>query len=276
MRHRLLAGFARHRFVSLARELARFDRLLGSVLLVLSLACPAHAETVDMAVQSDEPAAYRDRIDEALREFAVQNYEEARSLFLQAHALLPTARTFRALGLCEYELRNYGESVKDLDSALASKVKPLAGALRADTERMVARARSFVGRVEVELRPGGATLMVDGVKVDGSEPLWLAMGEHTLEASAASFVSEKRKLSVKGGEDKKLSIILAHDESASADVDASTQKPSSAKRWYKSPWLWASLGVVVAGAGATTAVLLTRDSGTNHDGGSTKTTVPVP
>lgn len=219
----------------------------------------ARAEAVDMAVQSDEPAAYRDRIDEALREFSVQNYEEARSLFLQAHALAPSARTLRALGLCEYELRNYGESVKYLEGALASNVKPLRDALRSDTERMITRARGFVARVEVELRPASATLMVDGVKVDPKEPLWLAMGERTLEVSAAGFISEKRRLNVKGGEDKKLSIILAAADKDSADKGAGATKQSSEKRWYKSPWLWASLGVVVVGAGAATAIVLTRD-----------------
>jgi tetratricopeptide (TPR) repeat protein len=269
--------------ISLARGPERFDKplrlwLLIGILLVLSTAPVARAENVDMAVQSDEPAAYRDRIDEGLREFSVQNYEEARSLFLQAHALMPNARTLRALGLCEYELRNYGESVKYLDGALASDVKPLRDTLRSDTERMVARARNFVGHVEVELRPAAAQLTVDGVKVDAREPLWLAMGEHVLEVSAPSFASEKRKLSVKGGEEKKLSIILARN--SDADANAANAAPGAAKRdserrWYKSPWLWASLGVVVVGAGAATAVVLTKDKGSSHDGGSTGKILPT-
>jgi tetratricopeptide (TPR) repeat protein len=274
MRHRL-PDFARAQSVLRPSFKQHCLGLLGCLLLALSGVAGARAESVDMAVQSDEPAAYRDRIDEALREFSVQNYEEARSLFLQAHALMPSARTLRALGLCEYELRNYGESVKYLEGALASDVKPLSGALRDETERMIARARNFVGKVEVELRPASAQLLVDGVKVDAREPLWLAMGERTLEVSASGFVSEKRKLNVKGGEDKKLSIILAADDTTSADDGTRSEKPASGKRWYKSPWLWVSLGVVVVGAGVATAVVLTRDKDPQQDKGTTGITLPT-
>jgi len=244
--------------------------------LLISLGVPpeARAETVDMAVQSDEPAEYRARIDDALREFSVQNYEEARSLFLQAHAIMPNARTLRALGLCEFELRNYAESIRYLEGALASKVKPLTPALRKEGEHMITRARNFVGRVELEMRPERAQLLVDGVKVDGREALWLPMGEHTLEVSAPGFVSEKRKLNVKGGEDKRMSVILAASEQGGSETDSGSGK-SSEKRWYKSPWLWGSLGVIVAGAGAATAIVLTRDNGSNPDRGSTGTLLPT-
>jgi hypothetical protein len=251
---------------------------LGVLIGLLMVSGPlwqVRADTVDMAVavRSDEPAEYRARIDEALREFSVQNYEEARSLFLQAHALMPGARTLRALGLCEYELRNYGETIKYLEGALASKVKPLTPALRSETEQMIARARNFVGRVAIEMRPERAQLMVDGVKVDGREPLWLAMGEHTLEVSAPSFVSEKRKLSVKGGEDKKMSVILAP---ADGERRADTEPGKPQKRWYKSPWLWGTLGVVALGAGAaTTAIVLTRDKEPHTNGGTTGAILPT-
>jgi tetratricopeptide (TPR) repeat protein len=280
MHHRLPGSAQTRTFrVSRAREPARFDlRGLGVLISLLIGFVPhgwlplARAEAVDMAMRSDEPAEYRERIDEALREFSVQNYQEARSLFLQAHALVPGARTLRALGLCEYELRDYGETIKYLESALASKIKPLTPELRSETEQLIKRARNFVGRVELETRPERAQLMVDGVKVEGREPLWLSMGEHTLEVSAPSFGSEKRKLSVKGGEDKRMSIILAPAESK-GQADARADKPSSEKRWYKSPWLWSSLGVVVLGAGAATAIVLTRDKEPQRDRGTTGVTL---
>jgi tetratricopeptide (TPR) repeat protein len=272
MRHPLPVGFKK-----------RGLWFLVSVLLALHAPRSARAEAAatpqavsDMALQSDEPAGYRERIDEALREFSVQNYEEARSLFLQAHQLSPSARTLRALGLCEYELRNYGESIKYLEGALASRVKPLNETMRRDGERMIARSRSFVARVSVELLPAGARLMVDGVKVEApDEPLWLSMGEHTLDASAPGFVSEKRKLNVKGGEEQKLSFILMAGAGHSADADASDSKAPSEKRWYKSPWLWVSLGVVVAGAGVATAVMLTRDNDSDRNGGTTGEFLPT-
>lgn len=250
-------------------RLPGFARAIAIVLTLFALLAPgAHAESVGMAVQSDEPAEYRERVDDALREFSVQNYEEARSLFLQAHALVPGARTLRALGLCEYELRNYAESIKYLEEALASRVKPLTGELRSETERVLARARTFVGRLDLTVDPASARRVLDGVELESPDPLWLSMGEHTLELSASGYVAEKHKLNVKGGEDKKLNISLRRaDEKGS--VETKTDGPVSERRWYKSPWLWASLGLVVVGGGVTAAILLTRDDGPSHDGGST-------
>jgi tetratricopeptide (TPR) repeat protein len=257
-----------HPRASTARNLKLRLGIVIAVVFIAQVTRVARAEPGGMSIQSDESAEYRERVDDALREFSVQNYEEARSLFLQAHALVPGARTLRALGLCEYELRNYSESIKYLEEALASHVKPLSGELRSETERVLARARTFVGRLALTVDPASARRVLDGAELEGREPLWLSMGEHTLELSASGYLSEKHKLNIKGGEDKKLNIALARADGM-AGVQTKKDGPVSERRWYKSPWLWASLGVVVVGAGVTAAVLLTRDQGPSRDGGST-------
>src|SRR5262245_12806154 len=57
------------------------------------------------------PDSYEQLITRALTEFDARNFAEARALFLQAHALRPTARTLRGIGVTEFELRNYVDSV---------------------------------------------------------------------------------------------------------------------------------------------------------------------
>src|SRR5215510_11512113 len=64
-------------------------------------------------------------IGEAVREFAAENFVEARSLFERAHALEPNARTLRALGLCAFELKQYTQAASELDAALKDLRKPL-------------------------------------------------------------------------------------------------------------------------------------------------------
>jgi hypothetical protein len=223
----------------------------------------------DEAASSGEPAVYRATVDEALKEFEAQNYEEARSLFLRAHALYPNARTHRALGLAEFELRNYGDSIAHLRAALEDRVKPLGDAMRAETQQVLTRAYNFVGRVRLEVKPSTAHVTLDGAPLQlSSEPLLLPIGEHTFELEASGFIAARRQLSIKGGEERSLSIVLVPVLNAQTGKDEPARAGDRSK-WYKSPWLWVSLGVVVAGAGATTAYFLTRPEQTSSGyGGS--------
>lgn len=215
--------------------------------------------------RSDEPAAYRETIDEALREFDAQHFEEARSLFLRAHSLYPNARTHRALGLVEYELRNYVDSVTHLEIALSSETRRLNDAQRAETERVLGRAYVFVGRLQLQISPLSAEVSLDGKRVDKGPdaPLLLGIGEHHLELRADGFESQARSLSIKGGERETLNVSLVAIRGVPL---ADTSRPSSdsappARHWYKNPWLWTGVAIVVVGAAAGTAYALTREHG---------------
>lgn len=251
---------------------------IGVCLAVLALASTvptafgiarAQANESDQAV---EPAGYREVVTEALQEFEAQNFEESRSLFHRAHTLFPNARTYRGLGFTEFELRHYPAAIGYLEAALSSRVRPLNAGLRADTERMLERAKAFVGRLRLEVKPSGASVSVDSqpVTLTAGTPLLLQVGDHTLEVHAPGFVASKRELSVQGGEDTNLTILLtpAHE-----DVAVASSEP---RRWYKSPWLWASVGVVVAGAAAGAGYALTRDEPSPRYGGTANTRLTGP
>ena len=227
-----------------------------------ALTLVSRVEAQSTAAAESEPAGYRATVDEALREFAERNFEESRSLFARAHALYPNARTQRGLGFAEFELRNYGECIAQLEAALRSSVKPLEGELRSDTEQLLARARNFVARIFVELTPASGRLAVDGIIVPpgNGNQLVLQVGEHTLEAQALGFQSEKRHLRVVGGVDQTLTIVLLKDE-VQQEAQAA---PQAQRRWYKSPWLWGTLGVLALGA-AGTALALTQGGSTTHE-----------
>jgi tetratricopeptide (TPR) repeat protein len=211
------------------------------------------------AASSVEPAGYRAAIDEGVQEFGAQNYEEARAHFHQAHELLPNARTFRALGMVAYELRSYVECIRNLEGALSSGVKPLTPELKAETERTLARANKLVARFQIDAKPSASRVLVDGLQVElpDGQPLLLQVGDYTLQLEAPGYAPEMRKLSVQGGERDTLTVVFTRKLAMEAPT-----KPG--RRWYKNPWLWGSVGVVLVGAAAGTGIALTRDEKTAH------------
>lgn len=255
------------------------QRWLRLVCVCVLSALPFLAPAPSRADEADPPG-YRGLVEDGLREFGVQNYEEARALFLRAHALHPNARTHRALGLAEFELRNYAQSIAHLQEAISSPSKPLSDALKRDAEKVLERAYGFVARVQVRLRPAGQ-LLVDGENIGhtSERALILRIGEHELEAQADGFASKKRTLDVKGGEELTVnfSLVTAGAQASHGDDDqdaSGADKP--VRRWYKSPWFWVPTAIILAGAAGGTAYALTRDRGGNDYNGSTGVSIPGP
>lgn len=235
--------------------------------LALGLGITGAVAKAQDSLPSADPPGYRELVDEAVREFGARNFAESRALFARAHALLPNARTHRGVGLAEFELRNYGECIDQLQAALSSQVKPLDAELRADTELLLARAENFVARVELEIQPRSCRLTLDGVplQAESGRAVLVSVGEHVLEVQAAGYRGEKRKLSVRGGEHETVTVVLTQASAPLAEPSA------KARSWRRNPWLWTAVGAVVAGAAVGAGVALGRDSGSVADpyGGST-------
>jgi tetratricopeptide (TPR) repeat protein len=227
--------------------------LAGVLSVLLSLASPASAQK---RAESSESTEYQALIRQALEEYAAHNYAEARAAFLRAHELYPNARALRGVGMAEFELRNYPDSIERLEQALASRVRPLSGELRAQTEAALARAMGYVGRYELVLRPqpADARIAVDGVPIElrAGHPLILAVGEHVLRVQAVGYADEARAISVKGGEAQRLTLELR--AAAPAAALAASAPPDRASLW-SSPWLWTGVGALIAG-GVITAVVI--------------------
>jgi tetratricopeptide (TPR) repeat protein len=242
----------------------------------------AHAEEPARAADpSAEPAAYRGVVREALAEYTAKNFPEARALFAEAHRLYPNARTLRGLGMTAFELRSYRESIAYLNEALASSVKPLDAALRAETERLLTRAERFVGKLNLAVNPASAEVLLDGNPVKNVEgtPLLLEVGEHSLEFRAEGYAPETRSLYVKGHEIETWSVVLnklpAPVVPAPAEVAERAEHESAGPQYldphgnddrrskqplYKNPWLWTGVGAAVVAIVVTSVVLATREN----------------
>ncbi|MFT3925167.1 MAG: tetratricopeptide repeat protein [Myxococcales bacterium] len=230
---------------------------------------------------------YEETISIAVAEFEHGNFAEAREQFARAHAMQPTARTFRALGLVNFELRNYVEAATMLEQALSSAVKPLSSQHRSETAKLLERTRTYLGTVLLDVDPSTADITVDGasVQLDASRTLLLAVGEHSFEVTAEGRLPVRQTLSIKGGQSETLHITLQpvpdpHAVAAAADPDPAPSRPEhgSPQRvdtpLYKKWWLWTAAGVVLAAAATTTAILLTRDTSTHLEPAQSPNTPP--
>ena len=161
------------------------------------------------ATQGDPPG-YRELVEEAVAEHSAGHFGEARALFTRAHNLYPNARTLKGLGMAEFELRNYRESAQYLEASLASTVKPLTPALKAEAEQLLARARGFLGKVRVMVSPANTQITVDGAVApfasDGS--VMLAAGDHTIEAISAGYEPQHQTIKINGGDDQVITFQL--------------------------------------------------------------------
>jgi hypothetical protein len=138
-------------------------------------------------VRAEPNAEYSNLLKDGVSEFAAGNWGEARVLFVKAHQIQPTARTFRGLGLCDFELRYYVRAIAEFEAALNDQRRPLTHELRGQVEQALQRSREYVARYEL-ITPAGSELTVDGERqrLAKGEPLTLDPGKHTLSVQPAS------------------------------------------------------------------------------------------
>jgi tetratricopeptide (TPR) repeat protein len=222
--------------------------------------------------QAEEASEYARVTERGLAEFGERNFEEARALFLKAHALSPSARTLRALGMVEFELKSYVDSVRYLEEALSSTERPLDGARRAEAQTLLETANAYVARYVLRVA-SETTLSLDGSGIEKPRELVLAIGTHELEFRAPDHITQRRMLKVKGGEREQLTVTLlplASAKQRDGAAASSTRDDTRASRpLYKNPWLWSAVGIVVVGASAATAIALLR-----QQDGDTKVEAP--
>ena len=238
-----------------------FRALLAHAVLVLALSCAgrvradmaADAPDTDSAPTSPEDAEYKGALDRAIGEFNAGHFFEARILFLKAHALRPSARTFRALGMVEYELRHYAACVYDLRQALVDTRKPLTAEQQAEVARTLALAEPLIG--EYTLSGASGALVVDGkpaTLTDRGELLF-DPGAHRIESGGRALEVE-----VQGGERDTLHFenapeIAGQSENPGPDeVLAAVEAPGASAPQAPFPWPQAVLagsGVLLIAAG---------------------------
>ncbi|HEX5660116.1 MAG TPA: hypothetical protein VFX59_23130 [Polyangiales bacterium] len=172
------------------------------------------AELGPERASSDPPAAtraaYKQTTDAAIAEFEAGRFAEARALFLRAHALWPSARTLRPLGMTAFELRGYPQALVELQGSLDDTRRPLEPKQRAQVVVLIERTRDFVGSYHLRVSPSTAELWLDGapLALEPEGQLVLAVGQHELRVRAPGYQELRRTWLVQGREQAELTFDL--------------------------------------------------------------------
>lgn len=176
------------------------------------------AQTADSDKARSEE--YQSLVQQALHEYQLGNFNEAKVFFGRAHALSPNARTLRGLGMSSYELRNYVEAIDYFQRSLSSNERPLTLQMHGELSQLLNQARSFVTRVRLRLVPNDAELRVDTRTIprepDGS--VLLDPGTHELTIEAPAHETVTRTIRTNGAETLSLNVTLRAQEQEQDDT----------------------------------------------------------
>lgn len=250
------------------------------------LACGVLLWTVAAGTRAQQPesAEYRELVAQALDEYQRGNFSEAKVYFSQAHALSPSARTMRGLGLSAYEMRDYVDAIGWFERALEATVRPLTGTMREEATRLLDRSGTFVSRLRVYVSPDNAVIRIDSqpVQKDADGMVLLGPGTHELVAEAPDHEPLTRSVRTVSGERIRLDLALSPRETgektpelALADSEPQTEE-SAAQRVdddgssRAGPWIVIAASGTVAVTGAVLlAVALDAKDTVEHPTGDT-------
>jgi hypothetical protein len=238
-----------------------------------------------LGAQTEGDSQYKERIAQAVREFDLGNWQEARALFKQAHQLKPNARTLRGMGMTAFEMRKYLWALRDLRDAIKETRQPLTDEQRAHAQKLIEQSKAFLGRFRLTVEPASAAVEIDEkpVELEADGAVLLEIGEHQLSARAPEYQETKQSITVEGGEDRELRISLEPIPAAApvapppvavtppapaapppqekaapvtAKQEPATASQSTQWNWPKKEksgptWAWATLGIsALTGIGA--------------------------
>jgi tetratricopeptide (TPR) repeat protein len=220
--------------------------------------------------QSDEGSEeeYRNITAQAVEEFDLGNWEEARALFEQAHQIQPNARTLRGIGMASFEARRYVEAISALRRSLEDPRKPLTAEQRAQVEKLLERAKRYVGYFELHIEPEGASVIVDGREATVvHDRLLLRAGRREIVVKADGYRTLTRQVDVDGGKTGMLELVL--ELVLKPEPDEATKKEEEEKKEEEGgagpgplPWIVISASGAVAVTGAVLFVLGLNDVST--------------
>jgi tetratricopeptide (TPR) repeat protein len=213
--------------------------VLGLVTSALAQSEPAKpteaaASSTPAAATASTPVAaseYDALVLRALAEYDAGRWYQARALFERAHALDPTARTLRTIGMTAFNQADYVGALRHLETALVDTRKPLTDEQRTHVLGLIDRANRQVARYRVRMSPRGASLLVDGTSplLLSEDELLLLPGGHVLRVTALGHRPLERTLDARGGEREKLELVLEPEGASPASAPRADSQPSPSR-----------------------------------------------
>jgi tetratricopeptide (TPR) repeat protein len=202
-----------------------------------------------------QASEYDDLVLRALTAYDAGRWDEARGLFERAHALDPTARTLRTIGMAAFNQGDLVAALQNLEAALVDSRKPLTDEQRTHVLGLIERANRQVGRYRLRLQPAGAALLVDGKPpaLVGSDEVVMLSGHHELRLSADGYAPQARALDVQAQDRAPLEWSLAQPAGAVPEQTAGATQPgpvggdTASVHPGGSAWPWVAFSIGAAG-----------------------------
>jgi hypothetical protein len=193
---------------------ARMSSVALALLTWLAWAALANAQAATEmrkpAARKEESAEYRSLMDRGLAAYGQQRFAEARAFFARGHALAPSARTQRALGIADLALDNFTLAREELQAALDNRSSPLTADQRGEVAELLAWMRANLGTLHLRCTPVHAEAMIDGRPVKLPEVL-LEPNEHRLLVTANGFVPREQTFTLRLEQPLTLEVALVRE-----------------------------------------------------------------
>ncbi len=158
----------------------------------------------------------RRRWDEGLEAAKDGNFELAVAAFRQSYTVYPHVETLRNLALAELEVGDFVQSATHLSKYLSESTELLPRE-REGLERELSSTERMVARLDLDVTPENAVLLVDGVRVEppiAGRPLYLSPGRHEIHASLGESRSVNESVDLGAGRYLPLRLSLDEDPRA--------------------------------------------------------------
>jgi hypothetical protein len=203
-------------------------------------------------------AEYRQIVERAVDAHRAGRWQEARALLERAHALSPSARTSRALGMTLFELGDVVAAYRALSEALTDTRRPLSDEHRAQVAELRDRAAMQIGRITVAADAPAVDVDLDGRRaaLEPDSILLVPAGAHEITVRAQGRAPFVAKVEIAGGEAQRLEARfepLAPEKPVATPVSSAkpavVPKPRSAVATAPPPretkprfWTWVAAG----------------------------------
>jgi hypothetical protein len=181
----------------------------SAALLLVALATPARAQS------PQEIALARQTAIEGLTAYKAGDYEKALRLFEQAKAVYPSGNVLRLLGYTHLAQNRWEKCVEEIESALATKVGPLAEDDKKDARENLDKCLAHFGTLVVTSKVDGTKLKIDNtapVELPLAKPVRLLEGKHTLTATAADHLDVSDEIEILGGKSADVTLTPSEKE----------------------------------------------------------------
>lgn len=181
------------------------------------------------ATQASTPT-YDGLIEQALAAYDAGDFDAAFTAFEGAHALTPSARTHRGLGITALQAKRYALAYHHLSAALSDARQPLDAPLRAAARHLLALVEPRIARVQL---PADEPLvqLVDGtapLRDPSGRELLLSPGRHELTLHAADGSESLHTLNLQAG--VRSALVL---DTQPVTSDAAALRPGPVARHHR-------------------------------------------